>query len=408
MPSKLCPPLTAAIVLSLSALPACSGDVASRTSSIEEMPPPDTARVALADPRRASFPAPEWEVRSPEEQGLRASGLDAALDYAFRPEKNTQGVVIIRGRAIVAERYEEGRDAGSFGASWSVAKSFASAVIGIAIEHGYIPSVDVPLTDYYPDWADTPKAEIRLRHVLQMASGLAWTEDYESSEAETSDVIQMVLSADALEYASSVPSMHAPGTVFNYSSGDTMLVSGVLEQATGMSAAEFAARELFSKIGMTKVDWWRDTASHTLTYCCLDTSARDFAKFGLLFLERGEWNGKRIISEAWIDDSLRASPSDPGYGYFFWLVGATTPELPADTFAAHGVDDQHIYVIPSLDLVVVRNGHYDKHPGEPVADPNLFAVYPSFGLVPGAGTKPADSWSDTEFLAPIVQAVEDY
>lgn len=114
-----------------------------------------------------------------------------------------------------------------------------------------------------------------------------------------------------------------------------------------------------------------------------------------------------MISERWIDASLSPSPSYIGYGYLWWLPGRTNTKLPADTFAANGVDGQHIYVIPSLDLVVVRNGHYDKHVGEAVADPYLYALYPSFGLVEGAGTIPPDTWSDDEFLGPIVNAVSD-
>ena len=104
MPSKLRPPLTAAIALSLYALSACSEDVASQSSDIEEMPPPQASEANPDAARRAPFPTPEWETRSPEEQGLRTSDLNRALDYAFQPDKNTQGVVIVRGRAIVAER----------------------------------------------------------------------------------------------------------------------------------------------------------------------------------------------------------------------------------------------------------------------------------------------------------------
>jgi len=179
---------------------------------------------------------------------MEQAGLDAALEYAFQPGKNTQGVVVVRGRAIVAERYEPGRDERSFGASWSVAKSFTSAAVGIAIAQGLIPNVDAPMVDYLPSWAGTPKASIHLRHVLNMASGLAWKEDYDPATTGSSDVIGMVLTNDALGYAESRDAASSPGTVFNYSSGDTMLVSRVLEVATGASAEEFATQQLFTKI----------------------------------------------------------------------------------------------------------------------------------------------------------------
>jgi CubicO group peptidase (beta-lactamase class C family) len=356
---------------------------------------------------RAPFPAPEWQMSTPAAQGMKQEGIDVALDYAFQAAKNTQGVLVIRHRSIVAERYEAGRDASSFAASWSMGKSITSALVGIAIDRGLIKNVDVKMTDYYPDWVGTAKADMRLRDVLQMASGLAWVEEYRPGADVASDIVTMVFEADALKFASTRPFKNAPGSVFNYSSGDTMLVSGVLEKATGMSALEFGKKELFTKIGMSPVEWWRDTSGHTLTYCCVDTPTRQFAKFGLLFLERGKWNGERIISEAWIDESLRPSSSFEGYGFFWWLIGRTNAAIPADTYAARGVDGQLIYVIPSRDLIVVRNGHYDKRLGDALADPNLFTVYPSFGLVPDAGTRPPDSWKDEEFLAPIVGAVMD-
>jgi CubicO group peptidase (beta-lactamase class C family) len=347
----------------------------------------------------APFPAPEWQLSTPEAQGMKQEGIDVALEYAFQAAKNTQGVLVIRHRSIVAERYETGRDASSFAASWSMGKSITSALVGIAIDRGLIKDVDVKMTDYYADWVGTPKADMRLRDVLQMASGLAWVEEYRPGGNMASDIVTMVFEADALKFAST--------RQVNYSSGDTMLVSGVLEKATGMSALEFAKRELFTKIGMSPVEWWRDTSGHTLTYCCVDAPTRQFAKFGLLFLERGKWNGERVVSEAWIEASLRPSPSFEGYGFFWWLIGRTNSAIPADTYAARGVDGQLIYVVPSRDLIVVRSGHYDKRAGDTLADPNLFTVYPSFGLVPDAGTRPPDSWKDEEFLAPIVGAVVD-
>jgi CubicO group peptidase (beta-lactamase class C family) len=392
----------------------------STLAACDDGPAPDTspdmdaaADASVAEPEQdaaasgPTFPNPDWQIGTPDEQGLRKEGLDKALDYAFQSAKHTQGVVIIRHRTIVAERYEQGRDANSFAASWSMAKSVTSALVGIAIDRGLIPGVDVKLVDYYPEWAGTPKADIRLRDVLQMASGLSWKEEYMPQDSSTSDIVQLVFSADELGYASAREFKAAAGSVFNYSSGDTMLVSGVLARATGMSAFDFGKQELFDKIGMSPVQWWRDATGKTLTYCCVDTPSRQFAKFGLLFLERGSWNGERIVSEGWIDESLSSSPSFAGYGYFWWLVGRTNAALPADTYAARGVDGQHIYVVPSLDLVVVRSGHYDKYEGDTLADPNLFNVYPSFGIVTGAGTIPPDSWSDDEFLGPIVEAVVD-
>jgi CubicO group peptidase (beta-lactamase class C family) len=125
----------------------------------------------------------------------------------------------------------------------------------------------------------------------------------------------------------------------------------------------------------------------------------------LLYEREGVWMGKPIVPQPWLVASVEPSPADVSYGYQWWLTGRWESRLPPDTFAAEGVDGQFIYVIPSLDLVVVRNGTYHKYDGEPIADPNLFARYPNDGLVEGLGTSAPDSWSDFDFLKPILDSI---
>lgn len=330
--------------------------------------------------------------------------LDGARAYAFQEGRNTQGVVVVRHGAIVAEWYEPGRDASSFAPSWSVAKSFTSALVGIAIEEGLIESVDVGMAEFFPEWRGTPKESITLRDVLSMASGLRWDEDY--TPGNPSDIIQMIVSeVDHLAYAASRPLEVPPGTRFSYSSGDTMLLAGVLRVVTGRIAGRYAEEKLFAPIGMGPVDWWQDASGNTVTYCCLDTPSREFARFGLLYLHGGNWDGRQVVPAEWVAESTSPNRVWEGYGFQWWLSGRTEPGLPADLYAALGHDGQFIYVIPSLDLVVVRNGHYDKHPGPPMAQDSLWALYPSDGLIPGHGTVPPDSWSDREFLAPIIASI---
>jgi CubicO group peptidase (beta-lactamase class C family) len=352
-------------------------------------------------------PGADWDVREPDAVGMDGAALEAARGYAFAEGRNTQGVVVVRDGVIVAEWYDDEAGEDSWAASWSVGKSFTSALVGIAVEEGFIPSVDEPMTTYFPQWEGMPREDITLRDVLQMASGLDFTESYDPSDIESSDIIQMVLfQEDQLAYATDRPSLHPPGTEFNYSSGDTQLLSGVIEQATGMTAGEYAREKLFDPIGIEQVEWWEDTAGNTLTYCCLDTTSRDFARFGLLYLNEGAWGDQQVVPKEWVADSLASSDAFEGYGYQWWLSGNTDDELPADTFSARGHDGQYIYVIPSLDLVVVRNGVYIKYDGEPVADPNLFARYPN-SVVEDLGTVGMDpdlGWDDAEFLAPIVDS----
>ncbi|MBI2059226.1 MAG: serine hydrolase [Nitrospirae bacterium] len=354
----------------------------------------------------ASWPTTDWIVQNPVEQGMDESVLSRAKDYAFQPGKNTQGVVVVRRGVLVAEWYGGGADAGSWAASWSVGKSFASALIGIAIGQGIIPGVEVSLAKYFPQWRGTDKAGITLRDVLTMASGLAWVEDYNPAAFGSSDIIRLGLAErDQLAYAANREMARQPGSRFHYSSGDTLLLSGVLEAATGMKAGDFAVQALFSPLGINSVDWWTDASGHTLTYCCVDMTSQDFARFGLLYQRQGYWRNKQVVPAGWVADSTSPSRSFRGYGYQWWLSGRTNRRLPADTFAAVGYDGQYVYVIPSLELVVVRNGRYVKYSGRPVADPSLFARYPAGGLIPNLGTVPPDEWKDTEFLTPIIDSI---
>jgi CubicO group peptidase (beta-lactamase class C family) len=383
-------------IVVIASLAACSSSTATKGTAAATSTSTSVPRVV---------PGATWAVDTPEQQGMDAAELNRAKSYAFQPYKNTQGVVVVRGGAIVAEWYAPGSNDESWAASWSMAKSVTSALIGIAIAEGKIPSIDVPMTTYFPDWASRGLGAVTLRDVLEMRSGLAWNENYQPSSAGVSNVIQMVTNErDQLAYAAARPKDVAPGAQFNYTSGGAMLLSGVLEQATGMSPAKYAQEKLWGRIGVTKVDWWTDAVGHTLTYCCVDTTSRDFARFGLLYLNRGRWGTKQVVPSTWVADSVAGSRAGPNaYGLMWWLTDV--PGVPKDLFIAEGHDGQYIYVIPSLDLVVVRNGIYHKFNGPAVGEPNLFARYPSGGLVPGAGTVPPNYWDNAAFLGPIVKSI---
>lgn len=351
------------------------------------------------------WPAESWIEQAPEDQGMDSTVLQGAREYAFQEGKHTQGVVIVRRGALVAEWYADESDADSWATSWSIAKSFTSALIGIALDEGLIPDVDVSMARYIPAWSGTAREAITLRDVLWMSSGLQWTEEYDDL---TSDIAGLVLrERDPLSYVASREVGVAPGTVFNYSSGDTLLLSAVLEAATGMSAAAFAEQRIFAPLGMQRAEWWSDRSGHTLTFCCIDSTARDFARFGLLFLRKGRWRDATVVPPRWVEESTTSSPAYIGYGYQWWLLGEDTPGVPPDTYAAIGVDGQYIYVVPGLDLVVVRSGRYAKAAGPAVADPVLYPFLPAGGLFPGRGTVPPDEWDDGEFLAPIVASIRE-
>lgn len=348
-----------------------------------------------------------WEVSTPAAEGMDATTLDGARAYAFADGKRTQGVVVVRHGKLVAEWYADRADASSYAASWSVGKSVASALVGIALDQGLIADLDVPIADYVPSWQGTDHETITLRSVMTMSSGLDWLEAYDIASFNDSDVIQMVVAeGSTLAIVEAQPIAYPPGERFNYSSGDAMLLSAVIEGASGMTAEAYAQEHLFGPLGITGAEWWRDTAGQTLTWCCLDMRSRDFARFGQLFLDGGEHDGAPIVPAAWVADSVTPSPAYEGYGYMWWLIGETDPRLPPDTYAAIGHDGQWIYVVPSLDLVVVRNGLYNKYEGDTIGEPTLFDRYPSDGLVEDLGTAPPDTWDDAAFLEPIVSAIE--
>lgn len=351
-------------------------------------------------------PDGEWATSAPSEHGIDVELLEQAKSYAFADGRNTQSVLIVRGGEIVAEWFAPGADADSWAASWSAAKSFVGALIGIAIDEGLIPGVDEPMTTYYPEWAGTPREGITLLDVLQMQSGLDWVETYDPSTTNESDIIQQVLNeGDQLAYAAGQPMKTTPGTEFNYSGGDALLLSGVIEQVAGMSAGEYAEAKLLEPIGIDGAEWWSDTFGHTLSYCCIDATTRDFARFGQLYLDRGKWGDRQVVPEQWVIDSTTASAASEGkYGYQLWLDEEAP--IPADMFHASGHDAQRIFVIPSLDLVVVRNGIYTKYDGPAVADPNLLTLYPSDGRVPGKGTLVPGDWDDTDFLTLVLEAID--
>jgi len=402
-----------AVVVLVALLSGCAGaggdGIASSTSSTATLgaggTASSTAGGGTTEPPRSGevTPGDRWAIADPTSHGIDPSGLERSRAYAFGKGKNTQGVVVVHRGEIVAEWYADDAGPDSWAASWSMAKSFTSATVGIAMAQGKIRGVDEPMATYLPAWAGSSHKDVTIRDVLQMSSGLGWNEEYDDVE---SDIVKMVLTQpDELAFALSRPQANEPGKKFSYSSGDTMLLSGLVQNATGRPLADYAKENLLDRIGMQKVEWWRDAAGHTLGYCCFDSTSRDFARLGLLYLRGGRWGDQQVVPEQWVKDSVSPATQAKGeYGYQWWTYDV--PGVPADIFAAIGVDEQYIYVIPSLDLVVVRSGTYGKDPGPPVADPNLYMRYPSAGIGQGKGTTPPDDWKTEQFLGPIVEAVK--
>jgi CubicO group peptidase (beta-lactamase class C family) len=310
------------------------------------------------------WPTKEWRAAKPEEVGMNSQKLAKAIESAADPQYKTDGVAIIKNGYIVAEAYLGAFQKDTKHDSYSLSKSFTSALVGIAIDKGLISGVDEKLCQYFDEWRcdDDTRNKISIRHALTLTTGLKWHEDWVNIDPDTNDTIKMIYSQKFLEYMLNREAIHEPGEVFTYSTGDPMLMSGVISKATGMSALGFARENLFQHIGISSVQWDSDSQGYTATFAMLHLTVRDYAKFGYLYLNKGKWEDKQIVSEEWVNMSTRTDPSVrmwKAYGYLWHVnlplrLGARDSNIPADGYMAEGVLGQNIIIIPSKDLVIVK------------------------------------------------------
>lgn len=314
-----------------------------------------------AQPAGVAWPTEEWpEASLPTPIADKLAPLldDAFSDPAPETLGETHAFLAVQGGKIVAERYWNGFDRASTHHSWSQAKSMTQAVTGILVREG---KLDIHAPANVPEWQgqDDPRGRITLDQLLRMSSGLKFAEDY--VDAGVSDVIEMLFGAgkaDVAAYAASQPLIYAPGTFWNYSSGTSNIVSRILSRAAGATGEAFAAfitRELFGPLGMNSASPKFDTAGTFIGSSFCFCTARDFARFGLLYLRDGVWDGRRILPEGWVDYARTPTPVPPterlGYGAHWWL-GMAGP----GSFSANGYEGQYTVIVPELDLILVRNG----------------------------------------------------
>ena len=317
-----------------------------------------------SQPAGLPWPTADW----PTGPVPAAVDLDPLLDEVMEqrgPLARTRAAVVVHRGRLVAERYagetdawgDEPKPIGSSTPliSWSMAKSMLHAVVGMLVgEERLDPDAPAPV----PQWGSgDPRAAITLQQLLEMRDGLDFAEDYD--DAGASHVIEMLFGsgiADTAAFAAGRPLAHEPGTVFNYSSGTTNIVSGIVRRTLGGEHAyrRFLTERLFDPIGMSSADPRFDEAGTWIASSYVWATARDMARFGYLYLRGGEWDGQRIVPEGWVDHGRRARSQDPDgrfYGAHWWVVGDDL-----GTFWANGYEGQSILVCPGLDLIVVRLG----------------------------------------------------
>jgi CubicO group peptidase (beta-lactamase class C family) len=309
----------------------------------------------------APWPTSDWPA-GPLPAGVEKNRLAARIDQAFDEPGDlgeTWALVIVQAGALVFERYGPGRSADDTCRSWSMAKSITHALVGIVVGDGRL---DIHAPADVPEWRGPgdPRAAITLDQLLRMSSGLAFTEAYAPSEP--SDVIEMLFGAgqnDVAAFAAAFPLAHPPGSFFSYSSGTTNIVSRALARALGTEGPAFEAfmrERLFAPIGMTSATPRFDEAGTFIGSSFCFATTRDFARFGLLYLRDGQWDGRRLLPKGWVDYARtptfqQADCVDGPYGAHWWLDLAGP-----GSFTANGYEGQYIVICPDRDLVIVRNG----------------------------------------------------
>jgi len=312
-------------------------------------------------PAGVPWPTVDWPT-GPIPAGVDAAKLAALIDPAFAEPSDvgeTWALVIVQGGGLVFERYGAGRSAEDTCRSWSMAKSITQALAGILVGDG---KLDIFAPADAPEWraAGDPRGAITLDQLLRMSSGLKFTEAY--VPGEPSDVIEMLFGSgagDVAAFAAAFPLAHPPGSFFSYSSGTTNIVSRCLARALGGDGARFETfmrERLFASLGMTSAASRFDAAGTFIGSSFCFATARDFARFGLLYLRDGVWDGTRLLPAGWVDYARtptfrQADCVDGPYGAHWWLDLAGP-----GSFSANGYEGQHIVVCPDRDLIVVRNG----------------------------------------------------
>ncbi len=275
----------------------------------------------------------------------------------FLESVNTIAFLVIKNDTLIYEEYFDRHTADSISMSFSVTKALFSALIGVAIADGYIHSVEQPVTDYIPELISKDFVKVKLRHLLQMTSGMGY-EDCGLLNNPFGKQARLSYTDKLVDELLDVYLDISPGTTFLYKSIDNALLALVLHRVlTPMTLTEYMQKKIWTPLGMESDALWSiDHESDGLekTWCCISATARDLAKFGRLYMRGGDWNGKTIIPHDWVVrstcvDTTEGSP--PQYQYGWWIMS----ERYGD-FRAEGVRGQFIYVNPAKDIIIVRLG----------------------------------------------------
>lgn len=273
----------------------------------------------------------------------------------------TVAYVIIKDSTLLFEQYWEDYSPESHSNSFSMAKSIVSLAIGAAIDDGFIKDVDQPVSDFYPEFQGYNGKPLTLRHLLTMSAGVDFDEAYSSPFSPTT---KLYYGDDLLQIALGMKEIEEPGVNFIYQSGVTQLLAFIVEKATGENISSYVSRKFWTPMNAEEDALWSLDKKDGIekAYCCFNSNARDFARFGQLILNEGEWNGKQLISSSYLKEATTPDTSllfkeynetNHCYGFQFWHLTYNGMEIPY----MRGILGQYIFIIPDLNAVVVRLGH---------------------------------------------------
>jgi len=281
---------------------------------------------------------------------------------------DTTGLLVIKDGRIVSEQYYDGNQKSTRWISMSVSKSFVSFLIGVAYEDGKIADLQDPVDKYVPMLKGSGYEGVSLKNVLQMSSGVKFTEDYGDLKSDIVRLIASFTSGSLNEFVSKLKNEREPGTYNKYVSADTQVLSMVLAKATGKSLTEYMQEKLWSRLGAEdNAEWLTDPGGTEMAFGGLNATLRDYAKLGQLYLNKGRnFKGEQLVSENWVKASVtpdaphlmpgRDNPNSGwpmGYGYQWWI-----PENPEGDFAAIGIYGQFIYIHPGYNVVIAKTSAY--------------------------------------------------
>lgn len=283
-------------------------------------------------------------------------------------EYQTVALLIIRNDSLWYEDYVKPYGASSYTNSFSMAKTIVTALLGKAITDGFIKNLEQPVADFFPHF----DKRLKVGDLASMASGLNWDENYHSPFSMTA---RAYFSDDIREQILGLKVVEAPGKEFEYLSGNTQLLGMVIEKAVGTTLSDYLSEEFWKPMGMQSDGLWQLDSKESgmeKAYCCIASNARDFARFGKLYKDRGKWNGLQLLDSSFVALSIQPRfKSSPEYGYGLWLTQFDNREI----FYLRGIHGQYVVVIPEDNLIVVRLGRRSEEQSDQEKHPEDLSAY---------------------------------